>query len=102
MTLFMFWMTGNSMSIWTIMITVAFVMNPIKSIFTVNSAFVQFENKNINLFLPKIVFILLNSVTLGAAIYKFSVMGIIPVLPIDWVGIFNPKTPFEHSQVIAF
>ena len=35
-TLFMFWMTGNAMSIWTIMITIAFVFNPIKSIFSVN------------------------------------------------------------------
>jgi len=36
MTLFMFYMIGNSLSIWTIMMTVAFVFNPIKSLFTVN------------------------------------------------------------------
>mmetsp|Transcript_35751 Transcript_35751/g.34787 ORF Transcript_35751/g.34787 Transcript_35751/m.34787 type:complete len:94 (+) Transcript_35751:219-500(+) len=93
----MFWMTGTSMSIWTIMITVAFVMNPLKSIFTVNSAFTQFEHKNISLLVPKIIYILCNSITLGAALYKFSVMGIIPVAPFDWVGLFDPKTPLEHS-----
>jgi hypothetical protein len=36
MTLFMLWMTGTSMSVWTIMLTIAFVVNPIKQIFMVN------------------------------------------------------------------
>ncbi len=82
-TLFMFWMTGTGMSIWTIMITVAFVLNPIKAIFGVNSgnskylvniflAFTQFEHKNISLLMPKLVFIACNAVIFGAALYKFS------------------------------
>jgi len=32
----MFYMTGTGLSIWTIMITCAFVMNPVKAIFAVN------------------------------------------------------------------
>ena len=32
----MFWMTGTSMSVWTIMISIAFVLNPLKQIFMVN------------------------------------------------------------------
>jgi hypothetical protein len=35
-TLFMFWMTGTSMSIWTIMISISFVLNPLKQLFMVN------------------------------------------------------------------
>ena len=93
-------MTGNAMSIWTIMITVAFVFNPIKSIFAVNQAFTQFEHKNLNLLLPKLTYMFFNCVILGAALYKFSVMGIIPVAPYDWVGLINSKTPIEHSQVV--
>ena len=84
MTLFMFWMTGTSMSIWTIMISVAFVLNPIKQIFMVNQgkdlfppskcdlAFVPFENKGINLLMPKLTYMLFNSLILCAALYKFS------------------------------
>ena len=100
-TLFMFWMTGNAMSIWTIMITIAFVLNPLKSIFGVNQAFTQFEHKKINLLGPKLLYLLFNFVILGAALYKFSVMGIIPVAPYDWVGLINSKVPIEHSQVVV-
>ena len=110
----MFWMTGSSMSIWTIMICVAFLLNPLKSIFTVNQgmctfsafppvltpinvAFTPFENKSINLLMPKLTYIFCNAIILAAAIYKFSVMGIIPVAPYDWVGLIESKVPREHS-----
>jgi hypothetical protein len=41
-----------------------------------------------------------NLVILGAALYKFSVMGIIPVAPYDWVGLISSRVPIEHSQVV--
>ena len=101
------------MSVWTIMICIAFLLNPIKSIFTVNQgkyytvfisqhlyhcvAFLQFENKSINLLMPKLTYIFFNAIILAAAIYKFSVMGIIPVAPYDWVGVIESKVPREHS-----
>ena len=97
------------------MICIAFLLNPIKSIFTVNQgkfshlctinlgfnpvsvAFMPFENKNINLLMPKLTYIFFNGVILAAAIYKFSVMGILPVAPYDWVGLIESKVPREHS-----
>jgi hypothetical protein len=63
----------------------------------VSLAFAQFENKGIALLMPKLIFIFFNSVILAAAIYKFSVMGIIPVAPYDWVGLINSKVPLEHN-----
>ena len=93
-------MTGTSMSIWTIMISISFVINPLKQIFMVNQAFVPFEHKSINLLMPKLLFMLFNSLILAAALYKFSVMGIIPVAPYDWVGLITSKSPLEHSQVV--
>ena len=90
------------------------MLNPLKSIFAVNQgkllnqiwppstlAFTPFENKNINLLLPKLTFVFFNAVILAAAIYKFSVMGIIPVAPYDWVGLINSKVPLEHNQVVV-
>jgi len=29
-------------------------------------------------------------------------MGIIPVAPIDWVGLISSSIPIEHSQVVVF
>jgi hypothetical protein len=50
--------------------------------------------------MPKLTFIFFNALILAAAIYKFSVMGIIPVAPFDWVGLINSKVPLEHNQVV--
>ena len=90
MVLFIFWMTGSSLSIYTIMFTVQFAMTPFKAIFNVNTAFEPYEHKGLNTLLPKLVYISCNMVTIGLAAYKFSNMGIIPVLPADWAGLLHP------------
>ena len=100
MFLFLMWMTGSSLSIYTIMFTVQFATTPFKAIFNANQAFEQFEHKGLSLVLPKLTYIACNMVTIGLAAYKFSNMGIIPVLPADWAGLFSPRVAIENSQVI--
>ena len=97
MTLFMFWMVGSNLSIWTIMITITFMINPIKQLFTVDQTFKQFEGK-VNLFMPKLVYVAMVLLLLGMAIYKFSAMGMLPVQPIDWVYLLEPA----HVKKVAF
>ena len=97
MTLFMFYMTGNNLSIFTIMITVAFLFRPLSELFSINKAFVPFEGKGVNLFLPKMLYLLLHLVILGAAIYKFSAMGVLPVNAIDWVYLLEYKEKPSHA-----
>mmetsp|Transcript_21303 Transcript_21303/g.24495 ORF Transcript_21303/g.24495 Transcript_21303/m.24495 type:complete len:166 (-) Transcript_21303:36-533(-) len=92
MTLFMFWMTGNSISIWTLMITISFLISPFKQIFSVNQAFIAFEGK-IPLFLQKVCFASLHLFILGVAVYKFSAMGIIPDKAIDWMALIEQTKP---------
>ena len=100
MFMFMMWMTGSSLSIYTIMFTMQFAMSPFKAIFNVNQAFEQFDTKGIQLKLPKLIYIGCNLITVSLAAYKFSKMGIIPVLCADWAGLFTPRLPLESSQVI--
>ncbi len=100
--MFMFWMIGNSLSIWTIMMIAMFVMNPLKSLFSLNQAFKQFEAKGVSLVVPKLIYFALNLATIGLSIYKFSVMGILPVTPQDWVGLINIKTPVEQAATVWF
>ena len=92
MFMFIFWMTGSSLSIYTIMFTVSFAMKPFTAIAGVNAAFENYENKGISLIMPKLIYIASNAVTIAMAAYKFSNMGIIPVLPVDWAGLFTPRT----------
>src|SRR6056300_131851 len=100
MFLFIFWMTGSGLSIYTIMFTMQLATTPFKALFNVNQAFEQFEQKGLNLTMPKLLYCACNMVTLGLAFYKFSNMGIIPVLPADWAGLFSPRNPIEQSQLI--
>ena len=51
--------------------------------------------------MPKLTYIFFNAVILAAAIYKFSVMGILPVAPYDWVSLIESKVPREHSQLVV-
>mmetsp|Transcript_16863 Transcript_16863/g.16523 ORF Transcript_16863/g.16523 Transcript_16863/m.16523 type:complete len:119 (+) Transcript_16863:7-363(+) len=52
MTLFMFWMSGSSVSIWTLMITISFLFSPVSQLFNVSTVFEPYEGK-IPLFLQK-------------------------------------------------
>ena len=96
----MFWFSGSQISIFSIMITMQLIMGPIKAIASVNQGFVQFEHKDFSLLLPKLMFVGINLFLLGIALYKFSVMGVIPVTPLDWAGIISKRTPQQHNQVL--
>ena len=79
------------------MFTVQFATAPFKAIFNVNQAFEPYEHKGLSLVLPKLLYMACNTVTIGLAAYKFSNMGIIPVQPSDWAGLFAPKVVIENS-----
>ena len=97
MLLFVFWMTGSSLSIYKIMFSVSMVNGPFAAIFNVNKAFEPFEFKGLNLLMPKLIYLGCNCVSIGVAVYKFSNMGIIPVQPSDWAGLFHDKVTVEVS-----
>lgn len=97
MTLFMAWMSGSSVNIFSIMITIYTFLNPTRAILSVNSAFSRFEDPQINLVGPKLVFILINLVTVGIAIYKCSVLGLLPTTVADWVPLIPVQQPMEYS-----
>ena len=89
--LMMSYMSGSTVSIFSIMITMQFFMGPIKAITGVQGAFAPYEHKDVNLMLPKLAFIGINLVLMGAALYKFSTLGVIPVTPNDWSGIISTR-----------
>jgi hypothetical protein len=83
------------------MFTVQMVSGPFAAIFNVNKAFEPFEFKGLNLTMPKLVYLGCNLVSIAFALYKFSNMGIIPVQPADWAGLFHDKVTTEVSQVVV-
>ena len=94
-TMFMFWMSGSSVSIFTIMITVQFLTSPLMAISNVNAVFTPFVHKDINLLLPKLAYIALNIGLFIMALWKLSVLGVIPVTPYDWISVVSTRTSQE-------
>jgi len=97
MTLFMSWMSGSNVNIFSIMITVYSFINPIKAILSVNEVFSRFEDHNSSLFLPKLTYIGINLVTLSIAVYKCSVLGLLPTTVSDWISYLPMKRAMEYS-----
>ena len=87
----MSYMSGSTVSIFSLMITIQFFTNPLKAIAGVNGTFTPFEHKDVNLMLPKLAFIGINLALMAMAVYKFSSLGVIPVTPNDWSGIVSTR-----------
>lgn len=108
MTAFMLWMSGSGLHIFSIMVTFYAVYNPIKSACTVNTAFARFNDPKFSpidktsLLSSKIMFVLLNLVAMSGALYKMSLMGLLPNTPSDWVSFLAvpPAAQFSSGGVV--
>ena len=99
-TAFMLWMSGNSIQIFSIMMTGMALVNPLKAIATINETFRAFEKEEgLSLFMPKLIFLSLQILSLGVAVYKCSTMGLLPLTSSDWVGNLPIKQYLEHAGV---
>lgn len=94
---FMLWMSGSSIQIFSIMMTGMALFNPLKAILTVNDAFRQFDKEEgVDTKIPKMLFIALQVLSLGVALYKCSTMGLLPVTSVDWVE-YLPKVQYVEQ-----
>ena len=97
-TAFMLWMSGSSVQIFSIMMTGMALINPLKAIFSVNDSFKAFEKEEgVDLKLPKMIFVSLQVLALGVAVYKCSTMGLLPLTSADWVSLLPVLHRIEHS-----
>ena len=68
MTMFMLWMSGNSLQIFSIMMLGMAFWQPLQKLLSVNKEFARFEGRT-DLTLPKLVFIVLNVAAVGTYDY---------------------------------
>ena len=99
-TAFMLWMSGNSIQIFSIMMLGMSLMNPLKAIATVNDSFRRYEKEEgINLYIPKLTFLVFQLLSLSLAVYKCSTMGLLPLSSSDWVQYLPEVTYSEYSGI---
>lgn len=80
MNAIMMYMSGNSLQIFSVMMTFMLFMNPLKALFSVGSTFARFENDRTKsrLFVVKLAYIALQFVTIALGIWKVNGMGLLP------------------------
>jgi len=98
MNLFMMYMSGNTISIFPIMMAVMMMVRPIKTIITVKTVFESWDgNMGTNMIGQKIVFILGNLANVFLAMYKCHSMGLIPTHTSDWLAFAEPLARAEFG-----
>lgn len=89
MNLIMSYMTGNSLQMIPIMMTLMLFWTPIRAIFTeTGAAFRDLSNeRNSNeIILPKVVFVLCHLANTGIGVWKLNKMGLVPNSEADWLA----------------
>lgn len=97
MTMFMLWMSGAGVHIFSIMIVGMAVWTPIKAITTLKAYFQPVEADGVDLLQPKLMYVALNFLALGVALYKCLTMGLLPLSSADWVNLVESKRVSEMS-----
>ncbi|KAI5854228.1 hypothetical protein BZA05DRAFT_393585 [Tricharina praecox] len=99
MNAIMMYMSGNTLQIFSIMMTVMLFMNPIKALSTVGSTFSRFDNERTHarLWPVKLAFIALQIATIALGIWKVNGMGLLPTTRSDWLAWERERQPMEYS-----
>ncbi|KAI9911831.1 hypothetical protein PsorP6_009385 [Peronosclerospora sorghi] len=95
---FMMWMSGNSINIFSIMITAMIVMNTMKSLLNINHAFASVDDGAIDLTQPKAIYMAGSFIGAAMGVYKCSSMGLLPTTSADWTWLLPIKQTLETSS----
>jgi preprotein translocase subunit SecY len=93
--MFMFWMIGNGISIFTIFFIFQSLFSSVTAllktskgtIYDNNKVFEPFESMVSSTFKYKVIYCAINLVLLGIVAYKLSSMGLLPVSAADYVDL---------------
>jgi ER membrane protein complex subunit 4 len=90
-TAFMLWMSGTTIQIFSMMTTGMALINPIKAIMSMDQIFSKFDG--IDLKLAKLIYVSLQLLAVGIALYNCQRMGLLPITSADWLS-FLPERDF--------
>ncbi|KAJ3226094.1 hypothetical protein HK099_005563 [Clydaea vesicula] len=102
MQMFMMWMSGNTVQIFSMMIVGMLIFSSIKAILSWQARSSQDLQQTLNdllidpLIYPKLVYLLLQFANLGLGIYKVDSMGLLPTTQSDWLAFLKPKEFLEN------
>ena len=96
MQAFMLWMSGSQLNIFSISVTSMAILSPITAIFSVDRTFGHLQDIDLNM--PKLIFIALNLAFLGLGLWKMSTMRLLPTTAADWKSKIEWKEMMEVTS----
>merc|ERR1712126_586146 len=96
MNLFIMYMSGNTISIFPIMMVIMMAVRPFKTLFSVNATFRALDADGSSNLGQK--FVLGNLVNVALAMYKCHSMGLLPTHASDWLAFADP---LERAEVVV-
>lgn len=99
MNVFMFWMMGSSVHIFTLVMMFSLMYNSIKTISGTNEVFKKFDPIKDAVGFYKLIYMGLNGVVLAFGLYKLYGMGLLPLHAADYVALVPYMTvgSADHS-----
>ncbi len=97
MNAFMMYMSGKHLNIFSISITTMAIISPLQAILSVDKMFGSL--KDVDVQLPKLIFVALNMAWLLLGVYKMSSMRLLPTTSADWTGSIVWKEMMERSSI---
>jgi Protein of unknown function (DUF1077) len=87
MNVFMFWMMGSSVHIFTLVFMFSILYNSVKTMSTADEVFKKYETIKDAVTFYKLIYIALNGVVLAFGLYKLYGMGLLPLHAADYVAL---------------
>ena len=89
-TAFALYMSGNSLHIFSIFALGMAIMSPINGLMGFSNAFARYSDSNVNLIVPKVLYVLSQLGGILLVLYKFNNLGLLPNSPIDLISSLPP------------
>ncbi|XP_070536271.1 ER membrane protein complex subunit 4-like [Ptychodera flava] len=96
MNLFIMWMSGNSISIFPIMMVCMMLWRPVQALMSMGKTFKVLDESPQSL-VQKLAYFFGNLAGVGLAAYKCSSMGLLPTHASDWISFLQPQERMEYS-----
>jgi hypothetical protein len=93
MNVFMAWMSGSSIGIFSIMIMGYMLYGPLQAIAGIGGTFKPYEDEGISLAVPKLTYVALNLAVFAIGLYKAYSLGLLQITDSDWAIYLPVKAP---------
>lgn len=101
MLCFVMWMVGNSIQIFSIIMTLNGLATPISAILKSGEVFPREDDVNVDVFTPRILYCIIYFAQFLYGLYKLNSMGLLPAHASDWVSTIAVPNALEFSYAAA-